>query len=135
MNMNAELLSKLYAPLNIAVFKKTDVDQYQLFSDAPSWLTYLMDEKALQLPFSFEEQFFFSEVFLEDFEGHWKKNNGDLLVSDIWIEKSQSGLEIPLEASATRLEGKSFIFIQHVGHKYREITDQLQTARDNALVK
>ena len=129
------LLAKLYLPLDIAVFSKEGYGNFKLRSQAPEWLSDLVPEKQLRTACYLDEIFPFSECFLPDFEQHWKEHKATPLNSDIWVEHNSEGKEIPLEASATWLEGSAFILIKNLGKKYRENVRLLQKARDYALAK
>lgn len=129
------LLAKLYLPFDIAVFSKEGYGHFKLRSQAPKWLNELVPENLLRTSCYLDEIFPFSECFMPDFEQHWKEHKATPLNSDVWVEHDSKGKEIPLEASATWLEGSAFILIKNLGKKYQDNVILLQTAREYALAK
>jgi HD-GYP domain-containing protein (c-di-GMP phosphodiesterase class II) len=134
-NASNNILAKLYQPLDIAIFSKEGYGSFKLRSQAPVWLNDLIAENKLRSACYLDELFPFIECFLPDFERHWEDKKGKPLTSEVWLESSNNGDEIPLEACAIWFEGSAFLLIKHLGKKYSENVSLLQKARDNALLK
>jgi hypothetical protein len=75
----------------------------------------------------------FLEGFLSEAVDFWGASQPDSLDSGAWIEKSASGMEIPLQATALRLENRPILAIYSPGSQYQERVQILQTARSSAL--
>ncbi len=129
------ILAKLYQPLEMAIFSKEGYGRFKLRSQAPAWLSDLIAKNKLRTACYLDEHFPFIECFLPDFENHWENEKSKPLTSEIWLETSSNGTEIPLEAYAIWFEGSAFFLIKNLGRKYTENVNLLQKARDNALLK
>ena len=112
-----------------------ELEGFRLRSLPPTWLVSLTPEKEINSSYNLEEIFPFLESYLPSFEYHWKTKNMDLMVSDTWVETSDLGDEIPLEASATCIEETAFILLQNLGDKYEKQVELLQKIRNNLLAK
>lgn len=130
-----KVLAKLYQPLDIAIFSKEGYGCFKLRSQAPRWLSDLIETNKFRTACYLDELFPFVACFLPDFENHWKNEKSKLLTSEIWLETSDTGHEIALEAYAIWFEGSAFFLIKNLGRKYTESVNFLQKARDNALLK
>jgi len=125
---------KLYQALDIAVFSKENYG-FKLRSLPPEWLSQLVSKEDLKKVCNLDEHFPFLDCCLPSFEYHWESQNTEPLLSDTWIETTDAGYEIPLEASAIYVEGTAFILLQNLGEKYEKNVEMLQKARDNLLTK
>ena len=75
----------------------------------------------------------FLENFLTEAVNFWSAAQPGSLDSGAWVEKSSSGAEIPLQATALLLENRPILAIYSPGSQYRERVQILQTARSSTL--
>lgn len=75
----------------------------------------------------------FLENFLVDAAAFWDSHTEGSLQSGNWIEHTSEGNEIPLEASAVSLDGKSLLIVRNLSHTFAEQQQLYQTARDSLL--
>jgi signal transduction histidine kinase/HPt (histidine-containing phosphotransfer) domain-containing protein/AmiR/NasT family two-component response regulator len=75
----------------------------------------------------------FLENFLVDAVAYWDSHTEGSLQSGNWIEHTSEGAEIPLEASAVSLDGKSLLIVRNLSHTFAEQQELYQTARDSLL--
>ena len=75
----------------------------------------------------------FLENFLVDAAAFWNSHTEGSLQSGNWIEHTSDGDEIPLEASAVSLDGKSLLIVRNLSHTFAEQQQLYQTARDSLL--
>jgi signal transduction histidine kinase/CheY-like chemotaxis protein/HPt (histidine-containing phosphotransfer) domain-containing protein len=75
----------------------------------------------------------FLENFLVDAAAFWDSHTEGSLPSGNWIEHTSEGVEIPLEASAVSLDGKSLLIVRNLSHTFSEQQELYQTARDSLL--
>ena len=75
----------------------------------------------------------FLENFLTEAVNFWSSAQPGSLDSGAWVEKSSSGAEIPLQATALLLENRPILAIYSPGSQYRERVQILQTARSSTL--
>jgi signal transduction histidine kinase/DNA-binding NarL/FixJ family response regulator len=75
----------------------------------------------------------FLENFLVDAAAFWDSHTEGSLQSGNWIEHTSDGDEIPLEASAVSLDGKSLLIVRNLSHTFAEQQQLYQTARDSLL--
>jgi len=80
--------------------------------DPPAWLSQLWGpDIAVQQPVPLGETSSFLEGFLSEAVDFWGASQPDSLDSGEWIEVSASGVEIPLQATALRLENRPILAI------------------------
>lgn len=75
----------------------------------------------------------FLENFLVDAAAYWESHTEGSLQSGNWIEHTSEGAEIPLEASAVSLDGKSVLILRNLSDTFAERQQLYQTARDSLL--
>lgn len=120
--------------LGYALFEYLGDGQLALLVDPPAWLLQLWGpDIAVQQSVSVGETSSFLEGFLSEAVDFWGASQPDSLDSGAWIEKSASGVEIPLQATALRLENRPILAICSPGSQYQERVQILQTARSSAL--
>ncbi len=108
--------------------------RFALLSPLPPWLAELWEiPRAAQTEIPVAEKSPFLENFLLDADAFWNSNDQGLCRSEMWIEKSPSGREIPLEAIALQLEGVRFLALHSPEPQFQERVHLLQTARDSLL--
>jgi signal transduction histidine kinase/CheY-like chemotaxis protein/HPt (histidine-containing phosphotransfer) domain-containing protein len=75
----------------------------------------------------------FLENFLVDAAAFWDSHTEGSLQSGNWIEHTYEGAEIPLEASAVSLDGKSLLILRNLSSTFAEQQQLYQKARDSLL--
>lgn len=75
----------------------------------------------------------FLENFLFDAESFWSSQTHGRVESGMWTEKTASGREISLDATALWLDGKRILLVRNPQSKYAADARVLQTARDSLL--
>jgi signal transduction histidine kinase/HPt (histidine-containing phosphotransfer) domain-containing protein len=75
----------------------------------------------------------FLENFLFDAETFWNSETQGRIESGMWTEKTASGREISLDATALWLDGKRILLVRNPQAKYAADARVLQTARDSLL--
>jgi signal transduction histidine kinase/CheY-like chemotaxis protein len=75
----------------------------------------------------------FLDNFLVDAVAFWRSHAEGSVRSDNWIEHDSDGAEIPLEASAVSLDGKSLLIVKNLSSTFAEQQQLYQTARDSLL--
>jgi len=75
----------------------------------------------------------FLENFLYEANAYWSSSNKGLCHSEVWMEKSQSGREIPLQANAISLEGTRLLALHSPETQFQERSQLLQAARNSNL--
>jgi signal transduction histidine kinase/HPt (histidine-containing phosphotransfer) domain-containing protein/ActR/RegA family two-component response regulator len=120
--------------LGYALFEYLGDGQFALLVVPPAWLSQLWGpDIAVQQSVSLGETSSFLEGFLSEAVDFWGASQPDSLDSGAWIEKSASGVEIPLQATALRLENRPILAVFSPGPQYQERVRILQTARGSAL--
>lgn len=98
-------------------------------SPAKSWFIELWsDEAQLRL----EGRSDFLDHFLTEAEGHWQSGSKGSLSSGPFLE-ALNGSDLPLEARASTIEGKSVLVLQSLGQAFTDQQKLLQAARENLL--
>ncbi|HEY1467896.1 MAG TPA: response regulator [Candidatus Acidoferrum sp.] len=117
-----------------ALFEYLGEAQFTLLADPPDWLSQLWGaEIAVQKPLSLAEKSPFLENFISEAVDFWSAAEPGSLDSGAWIEKSASGAEFPLQATALLLQGRPVLAIFSPGSQYQERVQILQTARSSTL--
>jgi signal transduction histidine kinase len=120
--------------LGYALFEYLGDGQFARLADPPAWLSQLWGpDIAFPQRVSFAGKSPFLENFLSEAADFWGASQPDSLDSGAWIEKSASGTEIPLQATALHLENRHILAIYSPGSQYQERVQILQTARSSAL--
>jgi signal transduction histidine kinase/CheY-like chemotaxis protein len=120
--------------LGYALFEYVGDGQFAPLADPPDWLPQLWGAgMAAQQPLSLAEKSPFLENFLSEAVEFWSAAQPGSLDSGAWIEKSSSGSEIPLQATALFLESRPVLAICSPGSQYQERVQILQTARSFTL--
>jgi len=128
------LLQPFLRQLGYALLEHHGGGAYSLLTPPPSWFTELWGIQCVTHErFSLAEKSSFLEHFLSEAESYWKSHTPGACDSGIWIEKAPSGKEIPLQATALSLEGKSLLALQSPDPQYHAQAQLLQSARTSAL--
>jgi signal transduction histidine kinase/HPt (histidine-containing phosphotransfer) domain-containing protein len=120
--------------LGYVLFEYLGDGRFALLADPPAWLWEFWGvDTAVQQPLSLAEKSPFLENFLSDAVDFWSAAQPGSLDSGAWIEKSSSGAEIPLQATAWLLDGRPILAIYSSVTQYQERVQILQTARSSRL--
>ncbi len=108
--------------------------KFVLRSDPPSWFNELWGAtqpgEAL-IPLA--EKSPFLENFLGEAQTCWSSSQTAECRSEVWIESTAVGYEIPLQATALLRDGKQLLVLHSPEAQYREQVQILQTARNAVL--
>lgn len=130
----SELLHQFLRELGFVLLQHRSHGIFVLLSPAPPWLSELWGvSPEVHAEFPVAEKSPFLESFLYEAGAFWNSNGQGLCQSETWVEKSNSGREIPLQAMAVQLEGKRFLAIHSPEPQFLERRQLLQTARNSLL--
>jgi signal transduction histidine kinase/CheY-like chemotaxis protein len=108
---------------------------FALCSPAPAWFTELWgvspDEHG-GIPLAQKSAYL--ESFLYEADAFWISHGMGSCQSELWIEKTPAGREIPLQAMALLLDEKRYLALHSPELQFQERTQILQTARNSLLV-
>src|SRR5262245_44491461 len=76
----------------------------------------------------------FLEFFLAEAQVAWDSESDQRAESGLWVEKTSSGRELGLEATALRILGRRILLIQNPQDRYVRQVEMLQTAHKASLV-
>ncbi len=120
--------------IGYVLLERNAVNRFSLVSQPPAWFTELWpSSNGANGAFALAENSSFLENFLEEAESFWQVPQAGFRESGIWVEKTCSSAEIPLEAMALYLDGKPVLAIHSPDPQYREQVQFLQTARNSLL--
>jgi HD-GYP domain-containing protein (c-di-GMP phosphodiesterase class II) len=132
----SKILYSLYGTMNIAAFRLTQDNGFQLITLSPAWLNHfapLGTTKDSIVPL--EGLFPFLDCFLMEAYEVWKSQSDSPHRSGPWVDFTPEGEEFPLEATALFIDGESLLIIQDLGEEYYTEASRLQTFRDQSLDK
>jgi signal transduction histidine kinase len=133
MNMQ-EVLEQFLAEMGFALLEFRGDGTFLPLAKLPAWFHQFWGElDSLTVPLALADRSPFLENFLSEAESFWESPNSALCKSEIWIERTLAGREIPLQARAFHLGGKRIVAISSPEPEFREQVKVLQTAR-NALL-
>lgn len=121
--------------LGFVLLQHTGHGRFVLRSPATPWFRELWGTyhaNGAEIPIV--EKSSFLENFLFEADAFWQSGKTGLCQSEMWIEKSASGREIPLAAIALQSEGKRLLVLHSPQSQFRERQQLLQTARNSLLV-
>ncbi|HUN61401.1 MAG TPA: response regulator [Candidatus Sulfotelmatobacter sp.] len=128
------LALQFLSELGFVLLQHKEHGRFALLSPAPPWFQELWganDANGGEIPIA--EKSPFLENFLFEADALWQSGKSHLCQSEIWIEKSASGVEIPLAAIALQSEGKRLLALHSPESQYHERQQLLQTARNSLL--
>jgi len=109
--------------------------QFALLYDPPPWFQEIWGDHRSGELLRLAERSSFLEAFLSDAEDYWNSNAASpTLESGAWIERGSTGRDIPLDARASRVDGRRVLSIHSRHEEFQERTRVLQTARDFLLI-
>ena len=129
MNM-PDLLENFLTEMGFALLEHRGAGAFAPIARLPEWFTALWGSSE-NIPLT--ESCPFLENFLFEAEAFWDAPGSLLCQSEIWLEKSPTGREIPLQGRALLLGGKRVLAIFSPHTQFHEQVKMLQTAR-NALL-
>jgi signal transduction histidine kinase/CheY-like chemotaxis protein len=116
-----------------ALFERAPDGSFRAMGEWPDWCEQIWGSGGASHTFRFAEKSPFLENFFEDAEEVWTRGEKDFLRSGNWIERAADGREIPLEACALKLAGKSVLALQNLSGTFADQQQLYQTARDSLL--
>ncbi len=132
--MTQALLASVLSTLDILVLEYQSDQSFKVLGNIPGWYRSLsrsgQDHNSL-VPLT--DTFSFLTCFLDDAQQFWQQEQSEILRSGLWIEVNESGAEIPLEASAIRVQAQKILLIALSQTTYTEKSVLIQQGRENAL--
>ena len=132
--MTQALLASVLSTLDILVLEYQSDQSFKVLGNIPGWCRSLshsgQDHNSL-VPLT--DTFSFLTCFLDDAQQFWQQEQSEILRSGLWIEVNESGAEIPLEASAIRVQAQKILLIALSQTTYTEKSVLIQQGRENAL--
>lgn len=125
-----DLLAAFVASTDQVVLEKQG-QQFVLRSPATEWFRQLWPDSGT---YSLAGASNFLDYFLVEAEQHWQHAAQQQLSSGPFIE-NLAGKELPLEARATHVAGKSLLILQNLGQSFKDNQSLLQAARENLLTQ
>ena len=130
--MNASPPKNLLRHLGYALCEDRAGHRFVLLADPPAWFQDVWGPQAAGDLVVLGERAPFLEAFLSEAAEHWGSDAETPLTSGVWVERGSSGREVPLEATAWRLDGRRILSIESP-RQFEQHTRVLQIARDSAL--
>ena len=128
-------LQTFFRELGYALLEHRGEGNFALLSDPPEWFSELWGTAQCgesNVPLA--EKSPFLESFLAEAQSCWESPQAGECRSEVWIETTAAGREIPLQAIALHVEGKQLLALHSSNREYGEQVQVLQTAR-NALLE
>lgn len=126
------VISEVLAGAEIVVFEGLSDGSFRVLSGKPAWFELLLGD-AIEDCLDLRGRFPPLDHFLGLARDHWR--HGDAANSEssgLWIEV-RDGEEIPLEATARKVDGRSLLIVRSPKQRYREVQGTLQRARESLL--
>src|SRR5579864_278810 len=133
MNM-PDLLKKFPMEMGFALLEYHGDGDFLPVAELPKWFSEIWTEAGKSsglIPLSWQSPFL--ENFMLEAEAFWNSPGSTACQSETWIEKSQSGGEIPVQAKALFLGGKRILALFSPDSQFREQVKVLQSARNAML--
>lgn len=121
-------LRSVVAGLGAVVLERTPDSLFVRRSDAPGWWTERVADTERQ-PLDITVAFPFLTVFLPEAEVAWRASKPIMVGSEIWTETDATGVEIHLEAIASRVGPDAVLVIARNDRVFHEQQQVLQRAR------
>jgi len=124
----------ILSALGYVVFEKVNEGAFRLCGEAPVWLKHFLpgDSRGIALA----DLFPFLEVFLLDAEEFWTDpGSRPRLQSDYWTQTGSQGKELPLCATALKVDKRSLLVIECVEEKFKGAQSQIDHAHEATLLK
>ncbi|HXR33326.1 MAG TPA: ATP-binding protein [Verrucomicrobiae bacterium] len=108
--------------------------KFVLGSDPPSWFNELWGAtQPADVPIPLAAMSPFLENFLVEAQTCWSSSQTAECRSEVWIESTPAGREVPLQATALLRDGQQMLVLHSPEAQYRERVQILQTARNAVL--
>jgi len=129
-------------PIHAALLRQQGFSIFEFLGDggfrpvgepAPFCMDLLGEEEARAETIRLGDKFPFLDNFLVDAEEVWKSPTEERAESGTWIENTEDGRELALEATALWLAGKRVLLVQNPQERFDRQVPVLQTARDSLL--
>jgi len=130
----ATLLQEMFRELGYVLLEHKGEGKFILRSDPPEWLNELwgaIQPSETLIPIA--EKSPFLENFLAEAHACWSSPQSAECRSEIWIESTATGREVPLQARAYRRGVQQLLLLCSPEAQYREKAKVLQGARDAVL--
>ena len=124
-----------FRELGYALLEHRGEGNFVLLSEPPEWFVELWGTaqcSSTTIPLA--EKSTFLEAFLAEAQNCWGAPDSAECRSEVWVESTATGREIPLQATAILAEGKQLLALRSPHREYGEQVQVLQTAR-NALLE
>jgi signal transduction histidine kinase/DNA-binding NarL/FixJ family response regulator len=131
----ASPLQTFFRELGYALLEHKGEGNFVLLSEPPEWFAELWGTaRCSETEIPLAEKSPFLETFLTEAQDCWRSPGSAECRSEVWIESTAIGREIPLQATALRAEGRQLLALRSPDREYGEQVQVLQTAR-NALLE
>ncbi|NOX87907.1 MAG: hypothetical protein GXO77_02700 [Calditrichaeota bacterium] len=108
-----ELTQQFFEAMELAVFRRTDREKFEVVMPLPGWFKKLYPEIAEKNEVDrFSRYVSFLTNFLSDAETFWKAERKGRLKSYEWVERDAKGRELILNAVAFVLAGENYFLIE-----------------------
>lgn len=133
--LEKENQSEIFKALNLMTMRRRDDGDFELLLPVPNrFKSFYAEAFKTSKPLSPQQKFAFVENFLVDAQEVWEIGiNGLRKRSGPWIEHSDGGEEIALEAIAANLDDRNLLFIEILDENYQLHQDLLQIGREGEL--
>ena len=129
-------ITGLFAALDIVVMEHIGDGSIQVIGTIPDWFGQLYPNVDMKIGrLRLEEESSFLELFLDEAEDFWMKNETGRLTSEVWTETDSLGNEYTLEALAVCFRGKNILLIESLGASFKERHAFFQKAKEMLLDK
>jgi len=128
-------LQTFFRELGYVLLEHQGEGNFVLLSEPPEWFAELWGAaRCGETSLPLAEKSPFLESFLAEAQNCWGSPDSAECRSEVWIESTSTGREIPLQATALLAEGKQLLALRSPDREYGERVEVLQTAR-NALLE
>lgn len=127
------IAEEFLASQGYALFERVREGSFRAIGVIPEWCAQIWGDPSRSTTMPLGERSPFLENFLLEAETIWNGSGTESARSGDWMENTRDGREIPLEAFAWKLAGKSILALQNLSSTYAEQQKVYQTARDSLL--
>ena len=128
------VLQSLLQEFGYVLLEHKGEGKFVLRSDPPGWFSELWGgTRPGEASIPLAEKSPFIENFLLEAQTCWNAPQPAECRSEVWIENTAAGRELPLQATALHRDGKNFLMLHSPGPQYGEQVQILQMARNAAL--
>ncbi len=130
----ASPLQAFFRELGYALLEHRGEGNFALLSDPPEWFSELWGAARCEesnIPLAGKSPFL--ENFLAEAQSCWGSPQAGECRSEVWIESTSAGREIPVQATAFHVDGKQLLALHSPDREFGEQEKILQTARKALL--